>query len=164
MRKSIHVTRREMVGQFVRRGSGLLVLAGLSSLAGCGFPQEELARTKGEDGDDGDDDDFVTLYDTHAQALYMDGTMGPTTGIVRVDYVLANVPVEMKFWHGHGGRDHFFTLTPDVFTQLKNLERAYLVTTEVDDHTHRLFIDPTNPRWRVQGAQPVKVPRQRRTS
>ena len=156
MRKSINVTRREVIGQFVRRGSGLLVLAGLSGVTGCGLAEDDLAVSAAADDDD---DDFVTLYDTHAQALYMDGTMGPTTGIIRVDYILANLPVELKFWHGHGGRDHFFTLTPEHYAQLKSLERTYLVTTEVDGHTHRLFIDPVNPRWRVQGALPVRVPR-----
>ena len=58
-----------------------------------------------------DEPETVVMYDTHAIALYFDGTMGPKTGIIYVDYILDNVPVTLLFWHGHGGKRHEFTLT-----------------------------------------------------
>lgn len=101
---------------------------------------------------------FVTLYDTYAMALYMDGSLGPKTGIIKVDYILANQIVPMEFWHGHGGRNHKFVLLPEHFAQLKRMERVYIETDIVQDHKHKLFIDPVDPRWRVPGAQPIQVP------
>jgi hypothetical protein len=100
----------------------------------------------------------VTLYDTNAQALYFDGSMGPFTGVVRVAHVLANAPVTIDFWHGHGGVQHRYTLLPEHFAQLKRLQRVTLETTEVDGHRHKLFVDPVDPRYRVPGATPVAVP------
>jgi hypothetical protein len=130
--------------------TGLAVTAG-GILVACG-------TDGGTSGLKDEDDDFVTLYDMNAQALYLDGSYGPFTGIIRVDYIIANAPVTLDFWHGHGAV-HKFTLTPDHYTQLKNLERVSIETTSVASHTHRLFIEPVDPRWRVQGAQPVRVPR-----
>lgn len=141
-----------MMGKrFDRRAAlkaGMVIAAG-GLMVACGAPDSvsQLAA-----------DDFVTLYDMNAQALYLDGTHGPYTGIIRVDYIIANQPITLDFWHGHGAL-HQFTLTPEHFTQLKHLERVYVETTSVANHTHRLFIEPVDPRWRVQGAQPVQVPR-----
>lgn len=108
--------------------------------------------------DAGKDCGTVTMFDTHAQALYLDGTYGPLTGIIYVDYVLANTERTLEFWHGHGGQQHRFTLTPAHFAALKRGEKIYVETTEVDDHMHMLFIDPTDLEYRVEGAQPVSVP------
>ena len=94
----------------------------------------------------------VTLHDTHAQALYFDGTYGPTTGIVRVADMVAARELTLEFWHGHGGRNHAFTIRPTDFEALRRGERVTLVTTEVDSHSHMLFIDPVDARWRVEGA------------
>lgn len=100
----------------------------------------------------------VTLYDTNAQALYYDGSYGPFTGIVRVSYVLANAPLTLDFWHGHGGHLHRWTLTQAHFAELKRLRRVTLETTEVEGHAHQLFVDPVGLRWRVPGAPPIAVP------
>lgn len=103
-------------------------------------------------------DDYVLMHDTHAQSLYFDGGHGPLTGIVRVDWVAAGDAVELEFWHGHGGRNHRFTVGPEHFEALKRGERVMIETTEVDSHSHQLFIDPTDERYRVEGAEDVRVP------
>lgn len=102
--------------------------------------------------------DQVLVYDTYAQALYMDGTLGPLTGVIEAEYLLANVPIQLDFWHGHGGVLHRFTIGPAEFDRLKLGERVYLETTKVEGHTHMLFVDPVDPRYRVPGAEPVAVP------
>lgn len=101
----------------------------------------------------------VTLHDTHAQALYFDGTYGPTTGVIRVEDIVAGAVMDMEFWHGHGGSTHRFTVQPADFEMLRRGERVTLVTSEVDGHSHMLFIDPVDGRWRVSGApdQTVEV-------
>jgi len=104
------------------------------------------------------DADHVVMYDVHAQALYFDGSHGPTTGIIRVDWVIEGDAVELEFWHGHGGVSHRFTVSPEHFEALKRGERVTLETTEVDSHSHELFIDPVDPAYRVDGASPVRVP------
>ena len=101
---------------------------------------------------------YVVMYDTYAQALYMDGTLGPLTGTITVDYILANQEVDLDFWHGHGGQLHRFTIDPTHFAMLKQGERVYIMTTNVDGHNHMLFIDPTDPEYRVPGSDPVQVP------
>ena len=106
-----------------------------------------------------DEEDYVILYDTYAMALYMDGSLGPKTGIIKVDYILENEPITFSFWHGHSGKSHEFTLLPEHFDKLKMEQKVVLETTEVEGHQHRLFIDPTQPKWRVPGALPIKVPK-----
>lgn len=106
-----------------------------------------------------DDEDYVTLYDTYAMALYYDGTLGPKTGIVTVDQVIADAALDNEFWHGHGGRNHRFTVTSDHLRKMRNLEKVTITTTSVDDHAHTLFVDMNDSRWRVPGAQPVRVRR-----
>lgn len=100
----------------------------------------------------------VRMYDTFAQALYFDGGYGPFTGVVRAAYLAAGVAVTIDFWHGHGGRLHRYTVTPVHYAELVRGRRVYLETTVVDDHAHRLFVDPADLRWRVPGATPVEVP------
>jgi hypothetical protein len=100
----------------------------------------------------------TTLHDTYAVALYFDGTLGPTTGTIRVADVVAGVTLPMLFWHGHGGQQHRFTVLPAHFAALRQGQRVMIETTMVDDHSHQLFIDPVDPRWRVPGAPPVQVP------
>lgn len=139
--------RRKFLGSTLKAG-GILCTLGLF---GCG--KEETHEKLGEL--------FtarVVLYDTYAMALYMDGSLGPKTGVLKVDYVLANQPVDLEFWHGHGGKNHRFTVTPDHFKELKKLKKVLIETTRVADHTHKLFIDPSDPKWRVAGAPPVEVP------
>lgn len=101
--------------------------------------------------------DYVELYDMQAQALYLDRTFGPVFGLISIADVVAGQPVELEFWHGHGGRSHLFTLLPTHYEALKRLERVTIVTTEVDSHQHELFIDPVDPRYRAAGAQPIRV-------
>lgn len=100
----------------------------------------------------------VILYDTNAMALYYDGSLGPKTGVIKVQYILDNVEVTLDFWHGHGGKQHQFTLTPKHYTDLKALKKVTIETSKVDGHTHTLFIDPNDKRYRVPGAKPIPVP------
>ncbi len=100
----------------------------------------------------------VILYDVYAMALYFDGGLGPRTGTIRVSDVAAAVTLPKDFWHGHGGQLHRFTVLPEHFTKLKRRERVMIQTTEVDGHSHMLFIDPVDPQWRVEGAQPQSIP------
>lgn len=100
---------------------------------------------------------FVHLHDTNAQALYLDDTLGPLTGIIRVDDVVAGTALTLDFWHGHGGVRHRFTLEPTHFDALKRGERITVGTTLVDGHAHTLFIDPVDETYRVPGAPDVPV-------
>jgi hypothetical protein len=99
----------------------------------------------------------VLMHDTHAQALYLDGTYGPLTGIIKVAHVIAGTTLTLDFWHGHGGLPHRFTLEAQHFAQLKAGEKVTLGTTTVDGHAHTLFIDPTDEDYRVAGAPDVAV-------
>lgn len=130
--------------------------AGIFGLVGCG--QESGTGRENFQLHATSDGERVVLYDTYMMALYMDGGLGPKTGIMKVDYVLKNEPVTLKFWHGHGGKDHYFTLLPEHFAALKKLTKVTITTTVVDSHTHKLFIDPKDPKWRVPGAVGVEVP------
>ena len=100
----------------------------------------------------------VHMHDTHAQALYLDDSLGPLTGIIRVDAVIAGVALTLDFWHGHGGVRHRFTLEPSHFEALKRGERITVGTTTVDGHAHTLFVDPVDETYRVAGAPDVPVP------
>jgi hypothetical protein len=101
---------------------------------------------------------FVILYDTYAQALYFDGTYGPTTGTIRAVDMGAGADKTYDFWHGHNGVLHRFTLTAAHFADLRKKKRVNLMTTVVEDHQHALFVDPVDLQWRVPGAMPVSVP------
>lgn len=99
----------------------------------------------------------VLVYDTYAQALYLDGSLGPLTGVITGVAMRDGVTLEKQFWHGHGGVQHRFTVTPADFAALRRGERVYLQTTEVEDHMHTLFIDPGDPDYRVPDTEPVPV-------
>lgn len=101
---------------------------------------------------------YATMHDTHAQALYFDGTYGPLTGVITVDQVLADQDVDFEFWHGHDGLTHHFLVTREHFAALKRGERVSIETTEVDAHQHLLFIDPRDENYRASGAPDVMVP------
>ncbi len=161
--------------------NNFLAILFLRVMTACGAEQayttngrtnDDDAKPKNNDGDDpgnnpGDDTDpgeeepveYVTMYDTYAMALYFGGELGPKTGEVLVDYVIANEVVNKDFWHGHGGKQHKFQLLPEHFEQLKQGKKVTIETTEVDGHTHNLFIDPNDPKWRMPGAQPRQVPK-----
>ena len=146
--------RRQFLFTFLSSASGLLV----ASLSGCGKEKtEEAAQRLLGVVETLPQRKEITLYDTNAMALYFDGGLGPKTGVIKVQYVIDNQPVKLKFWHGHGGIDHQFTVTPDDFKTLKKLKRATVTTDIVEDHSHKLFIDPVDPRYRVAGAKPVVV-------
>lgn len=100
----------------------------------------------------------VTMHDTYAQALYLDGSNGPLTGVIEVAFVLAGSTITLDFWHGHGGVQHRYTLDPAHFEQLKAGQRVTVGTTEVEGHAHTLFIDPLDEDYRVPGAPDVEVP------
>lgn len=133
--------------QFLARGLGVAVIASLPWRGDAVAGSPEAFR-----------DAEVILYDTYAMALYFDGGLGPRTGIIQAEAVLAGEPLEMEFWHGHGGRSHFFTVTPAHLADMKRLKKVTLQTTEVQGHSHKLFVDFGDPRWRVPGAKPVPVP------
>jgi len=143
------MNRRELVKAALVGGTTLFTFG----LAGCGknlaegFSDEALAAARGE----------VILYDTYFMAMYMDGGLGPKTGILKVDYVKANQPVTLEFWHGHGGVNHKFTITPEHFAEIKKLKKVYIQTNVVDGHSHKLFVDVSDKKWRVAGALPVPV-------
>ncbi len=99
----------------------------------------------------------VLVHDTNAQALYLDGTLGPLTGVIRVADLVAGTALTLDFWHGHGGMQHRFTLTPAVFEQLKRGVKVTVGTTMVDGHAHTLFIDPLDEHYRVTGAPDVSI-------
>ena len=99
----------------------------------------------------------VQMHDTYAQALYLDDSLGPLTGIIEVAYVIAGTTITLDFWHGHGGQQHRFTIEPAHFEQLKAGERVTLGTSTVDNHAHTLFIDPLDETYRVPGAPDVPV-------
>lgn len=99
----------------------------------------------------------VLMHDTYAQALYLDGSNGPLTGTITVEYVIAGTAVTLDFWHGHGGVPHRFTVGPEHFAQLIAGERVTLGTTTVEDHAHTLFIDPLDEDYRVPDAPDVPV-------
>jgi hypothetical protein len=99
----------------------------------------------------------VTMHDTYAQALYLDGTHGPLTGVVAVSDLVAGTAITLDFWHGHGGQLHRFTLEPQHFDELKQGHRVTVGTTTVDNHAHTLFIDPLDEEYRVPGAPDVEV-------
>jgi hypothetical protein len=101
---------------------------------------------------------LIEMHDTYAQALYLDGSKGPLTGIVTVAHVIAGAQITMDFWHGHGGQLHRFTLEPEHFDALKRGERITLGTTTVEGHAHTLFVDPRDESYRVEGAPDVEVP------
>ncbi|HEU0030434.1 MAG TPA: hypothetical protein VFQ53_07375 [Kofleriaceae bacterium] len=100
---------------------------------------------------------FVTMHDTYAQALYLDGSLGPLTGIVEVAFVVAGVAVTLDFWHGHDGELHRYTLEPAHLEALRRGDRVTLETTLVAGHRHMLFVDPVDPAYRVPGAPDVEV-------
>lgn len=137
----------------VWQSGAMLSLFGIS---GCG--RSPSGETRGGFAAATAPDTRVLLYDVYAMALYMEGDLGPRTGIIKVDYVLKNEPVRLEFWHGHDGMSHFFTVLPEHFAQLRKRKRVYIETTVVAGHTHKLFIDPVQPQWRVEGAKPVEVP------
>ena len=137
--------------EFVKTSSGILV--GVAAFAKCGVDggsESQVAASR--------DDGVVVLYDTYAMALYMDGSLGPRSGIVKVDYILSGEPVEMEFWHGHNGRKHSYRLEPEHYSAIKKLDKVSIETDVVAEHSHMLFIEPDNPRWRVPGAEPIEVP------
>jgi len=100
---------------------------------------------------------IVKMHDTYAQALYLDGTNGPLTGVVAVAYVMAGTAITLDFWHGHGGQQHRLTIEPSQFAALKAGERVTIGTTMVDNHEHTLFVDPLDEAYRVPGAPDVDV-------
>ncbi|MFN0250898.1 MAG: hypothetical protein ACKV2T_28750 [Kofleriaceae bacterium] len=115
------------------------------------------APPTGDAGVDACVGEVVLMHDTHAQALYLDGTLGPLTGVIRVAMVVASTVVTLDFWHGHGGVSHRFELLPSHFDALKRGERITVGTTTVDGHAHTLFIDPRDETYRVSGAPDVEV-------
>jgi len=152
----MRLTRRQMLRQ---SGQMTMGLAAAVVLTACGHDDFKSGRGDATPHSRLTEDDVLIMYDTHAMALYMDGSMGPKTGVIKVEQLIAGAPLELRFWHGHGGKTHLFTVTPEHFAALKLQKKVTIETTAVDGHTHKLFIDFSDARWRVPGAQPVPVPK-----
>ncbi|HUS27456.1 MAG TPA: hypothetical protein VMZ53_03075 [Kofleriaceae bacterium] len=121
-------------------------------------PSADDASSAGSQDLDACIQNIIKLHDTYAQALYLDGTNGPLTGVITTAHVIAGSIVTMDFWHGHNGMQHRFTLTPQHFADLKHGKRITVGTTTVDGHAHTLFVDPKDEEYRVAGAPDVDVP------
>ncbi len=159
----------------MRRREFLRIAGGgvLACTIGCEAPTPPPGPGSGPDGDQPDAGNtgpvdtnggvdacaqaVVKMHDTYAQALYLDGTNGPLTGVVEVSYVAAGAAITLDFWHGHGGQLHRFTIEPSHFEALKQGERVTIGTTTVDGHEHTLFVDPLDEDYRVPGAPDVDV-------
>jgi len=100
----------------------------------------------------------ATWYDLYAVALYMDGSIGPTTGTITAQFLAADQEMTFDFWHGHNGIMHRWTVTQAHIRQLLLGQRVMITTTIVEDHNHDLFIDPMDSQWRLPDAQPQMVP------
>ena len=133
----------------------ILQAATLGTLWGCGKASHSESESTSPIATLRDE---IMMYDTNAMALYYDGGLGPKTGVIKVDYLLKNEPITLPFWHGHGGVNHKFTLLPEHYEQFKKLKKVYVETTVVESHKHKLFIDFSDPKWRVPGAKPIPVP------
>jgi hypothetical protein len=155
----------------MRRRDFLWVLGGTSVACSIGCSESDAPHTSDDpptddpvspvDANSGVDacaQAVVRMHDTYAQALYLDGTNGPLTGVITVAYVIAGTALTLDFWHGHGGQLHRFTLEPAHFDALKQGQRVTLGTTTVENHAHTLFIDPLDEDYRVPGAPDVEVP------
>lgn len=152
-------TRREVLWWM---GAGLVACAGevppSEPAPDAPTPPPDAGPDAGTRAPDAGCTTTVTLHDTYAMALYLDGGLGPRTGVVRVADIAAGVEQPRDFWHGHGDALHRFTLTPAHFAALRRRERITVETTEVDGHRHTLFVDPADPRWRVEGAPDQTIP------
>jgi len=135
-------------------GSG----AGGSGDGGGEEPDAGTGATSHDAGPDACVSPTVAMHDTYAQALYYDGTYGPLTGTITTAMVIASATITLDFWHGHGGILHRYTLDPSHFAALRSGQRVTLTTTEVEDHSHMLFVDPHDEAYRVPGAPDVEVP------
>lgn len=100
----------------------------------------------------------MEMFDLYAMAYFQDGSLGPRAAVIKMEYLMANKKVEVEFWHGHNGVMHKFILGPSDFAKIKSGEKFELETTEVDGHKHKLFIDSSDQKWRVENAVAKKVP------
>jgi hypothetical protein len=149
----------------IKRREFLWLVGG--SLVAC-TASEPIERSPGPDANNAPPPDatvpdtcipaVVAMHDTYAQALYLDNSLGPLTGVIEVAFVLAGTAITLDFWHGHGGQQHRYTLLPEHFDALKRGERVTLGTSTVDNHAHTLFIDPRDESYRVRGAPDIDVP------
>ena len=138
--------RRDFVRHATVAGAGIIALQAV----GCGSAETPSTLSEGEDD--------LLLYDTYAMALYFDGGLGPRTGVIKAEDILRGEALDMEFWHGHGGRSHRFAVSPEQLEAMKTA-KVFLETDSVQSPSHRLFVDFTDPQWRVPGAEPVRVPR-----
>jgi hypothetical protein len=59
------------------------------------------------------------------------------------DDVTAGEAKSYEFWHGHGGKNHKFTIDADGFSKLAAGESIEIFTDVVTGHRHALKIDPS---------------------
>ena len=144
-------SRRDIVWGMTKLASVIATVG----LVRCGAKDSNTYHLTAEGGADVPP---LTMYDTNAMAMYFDGTMGPKTGVIKVDYILANQEITLNFWHGHNGVLHRFTLKPEHYAAFKKMKKVFVETSVVDGHSHKLFIDFSDPKWRAEGAKPVQVP------
>jgi hypothetical protein len=147
------LSRRDFLRAAAAMAAAVPAFAGLHA---CGIVDESESKILSLN-----DGELVTLFDCYAVATYFDGGIGPHTGTITVAMIDANQETTLEFWHGHGGKQHQFKITPDHFQSIRDLKKTWIETTTVDNHTHKLFIDPVDPQWRVPGAKPVQIRRKR---
>ncbi len=70
-----------------------------------------------------------------------DGTFS-SMPCISEDDVAAGEAKTYEFWHGHGGKNHKFTVDSESFAKLKAGESVEIYTDVVTGHRHALKIDP----------------------
>ncbi len=155
-----------MPSNIVRLYRQLFVIFMFASVLSCGSEViNERGYATSNDANPIDPDDAAIdmgptteMFDLYAMAYFQDGSLGPRAAVIKMEYLIANKNVEVEFWHGHNGVMHKFVLGPAEFAKIKSGEKFELETTEVDGHTHKLFIDSSDLKWRVENAVAKKVP------
>lgn len=69
---------------------------------------------------------------------------GTRMGVLKAADILKGESMTLRYWHGHSGKYHQVTLTPEHFDSLKSNNPVVLTvpTTVLDGHFHVLVIDP----------------------
>lgn len=68
-----------------------------------------------------------------------DGTYSSMPLILRAD-IDAGEAKTYKFWHGHGGKNHMFTLTEEDMDALHDEKTIEVFTSVVDGHRHAVRV------------------------
>ena len=137
----------------------LALIFAICASCGAEIIQERSGSTGNVDSEDAiPTGETVSMYEFYAMAYFKDGSLGPRAGAM--DYKVLSSPktITMDFWHGHNGVMHTYTLTLEHLAKIKAGEKIELETSIVDGHSHKLFIDSSDERWRVENATLKKIP------